>query len=205
MRIGDVKTGTGPDDFYRMVLAEMNCSIVEAVYSVLDRLNAELPQRCGIKLACQSGCSLCCEQIVNVTMPEWELVEEFLRQGDLLSKHAEQFARAITEFTRYSKGVLHDPIRLTMASLGHPCIFLKRGRCVIYAVRPLVCRTTTSTRRCGSIVGQSGGQQMRFDYEHYANNLVLETTQLAQGFMGVTPLPYLVGMMMAKMPGMGVT
>jgi len=165
-----------------------------AVCRVVDELNAKAPKRLGVKLACHSGCSACCNQLVCVTLLEWELIRDFLSQADPNRGLRRALDLGVAEYVRFTDGGRRLPanqLQAVRGLLGRPCIFLVQNRCAVYAVRPLVCRTTSSTIRCRSLQ-QEGAAQMRFDYDMWANNLMMETAARAQGRMAVTPLPHLV-------------
>jgi len=92
-------------------------------------------------IACKTGCHYCCFNQPVVTPPE----------ALLIGHHVEQ------TFTDYEKqGLIHrikhvvdvthgkTPDEIAMIRYELPCIFLKDGMCMVYEVRPVVCRTCTS-------------------------------------------------------------
>ncbi len=98
-------------------------------------------RRMRMKLACAPGCGTCCAVHVALLIPEAIGIASFLRR------------RLAEEGGRYLRERLDDVssrVRWVDAEernrLGIPCAFLDaRGRCSIYPVRPLTCRSITST------------------------------------------------------------
>lgn len=86
----------------------------------------DLAAKVAPKAACRRGCSYCCYQ--SVIISDWE-------------------AARIARFTGRAAAVMPAPtpgmdLRPTQKRFaGVPCVFLKRGECSIYPVRPLACRT----------------------------------------------------------------
>jgi Fe-S-cluster containining protein len=89
-------------------------------------------------LACKSGCSWCCYQLVSVTPAEALLLAAHVRsqpadvQGELVER-----LRRLDRETRGMSTTVRDSLHL-------PCAFLKEGSCSVYDVRPLPCREVTS-------------------------------------------------------------
>lgn len=93
------------------------------------------------RVACGPGCGACCVLNVAVLLPEavaisWFLQRRFSDEGlDALRGKLQELIKR----TRW----LDDEERLF---LREPCAFLdERGDCVIHVVRPLLCRSITST------------------------------------------------------------
>jgi Fe-S-cluster containining protein len=85
-------------------------------------------------IQCCSGCTFCCHQNVDVTVPEAILVA--LRLGD----EADPRRAATLEAAALFKD-LDDEARI---ATGRPCPMLIDNRCSVYEVRPLACRSFTS-------------------------------------------------------------
>jgi hypothetical protein len=83
-------------------------------------------------IGCSKGCSWCCHQNVEVTIPEAILVAvETSMPGDPRAASVELLAEELTGM---------DDV--TRAKTGRPCPFLGPDRaCLIYDLRPLPCRT----------------------------------------------------------------
>jgi Fe-S-cluster containining protein len=76
-----------------------------------------------VSLACRAGCSLCCQQHLSVYAFEFELLAEAV---DALSQEARE---AIKQ-------------RVAVGKKDPRCPLLDdTGRCRVYAVRPLICRS----------------------------------------------------------------
>jgi Fe-S-cluster containining protein len=86
------------------------------------------------KIQCRSGCTFCCHQNVDVTIPEAILVA--LRLGDEADPRRAATLEAAEMFTG-----LDDEARI---ATGRPCPMLVSERCSVYEVRPLACRSFTS-------------------------------------------------------------
>lgn len=95
----------------------------------------------GKEIGCAAGCGTCCNQSVDVTIPEaillaMDLVKEDDHRRAVVRDRATEFA-ARTEGERFKR-----PIR---------CPFLgEDGNCTVYAIRPVICRSyySDSRNRC---------------------------------------------------------
>ncbi|MDX2495151.1 MAG: YkgJ family cysteine cluster protein [Desulfuromusa sp.] len=107
-------------------------------------------------LACGSGCQDCCVVNVSITFLEGLSILQFLHQLD--SAELAQITARLDKLWRNVRG-LDDDERMM---LRRKCAFLDdRGCCVIYPVRPLFCRSISSTdvELCrGAITGQVFGE-----------------------------------------------
>ena len=91
-------------------------------------------------IACGPGCSVCCAVYVSVLIPEAIAIALHLREGG--GPEVPAIAARLDEESRRLRWVSAEE-RLR---LGVPCVFLADdGRCAIYPVRPLTCRSVTST------------------------------------------------------------
>lgn len=93
------------------------------------------------QIACGPGCGACCVVNVNVLFPEAVSIAWFLRrrfpQAELDA--LKERLKTLLMRTRW----LDDEERLFLRA---SCAFLdQQGRCMIHAVRPLLCRAITST------------------------------------------------------------
>lgn len=77
---------------------------------------------------CGSGCSHCCNMAVTVNSYEAEVIRKATGQ------YMVEAGRSAVEFGA-TADQLHEKYR------GVPCPFLKEGKCSIYSVRPIICRT----------------------------------------------------------------
>jgi hypothetical protein len=90
-------------------------------------------------VACSSGCDHCCHQVVGVSAPEALAIFEHV-QGTRSAAELAELTAHVQMLRERSRGV---PSRERF-SPEHPCVFLDRGRCSIYEVRPLACRGANS-------------------------------------------------------------
>lgn len=91
-------------------------------------------------VACGAGCGTCCVVNVSTLLPEGIAIVKYLRaQGEVrIAQVAERL-----ELLWREVGGLDDDERL---AVRRPCAFLdEKGCCSIYPVRPLLCRSVTST------------------------------------------------------------
>ncbi len=129
-------------------LMETGCSPAEisgrmhllAVATERDLLRFGEPPEASL-IACGPGCGACCVLNVAVLFPEAVAITWFLQRRftkDVLDDLKERLQELMVR-TRW----LDDEERLFLRA---PCAFLdKRGRCMIHPVRPLLCRSITST------------------------------------------------------------
>ncbi|MBN2444909.1 MAG: YkgJ family cysteine cluster protein [Spirochaetales bacterium] len=102
----------------------------------------------GKKVSCKKGCSVCCNQLVPLSIPEVFHLHHVLET--LPPGHKRRVKK---RFTRI-KNKLHDaklladikdPVKVMTLDqqyfeLGFPCPFLESESCSIYASRPFICR-----------------------------------------------------------------
>ena len=93
------------------------------------------------RLACGPGCGACCVLNVSVLMPEAITIFRYLQKH--FSDHEKKtLSKRLTELYRKTRWI-DDEERLFM---HEPCAFLnEQGHCVIHVVRPLLCRSISST------------------------------------------------------------
>jgi len=120
-------------------------TVVGMVSALTDRAEVDLAEGLdsseGRRIACRAGCGSCC--VVNVAI----LFPEALAIVFHLQRHLPQPER---ERIRARLDDLHGAIRWLddeeRIALRRSCAFLDyRGNCGIYPVRPLLCRSVTST------------------------------------------------------------
>ena len=92
-------------------------------------------------LACKPGCHYCCFNMPVVTPPEALLMGYHIEQVFTDKEKQEIFDR-IREVLEHIDGM--NPEEIVMIRHELPCIFLKDAMCIVYKVRPAVCRTCTS-------------------------------------------------------------
>jgi Putative zinc- or iron-chelating domain len=125
---------------------------------VFDSFAGNLAMQCEDEApaACSRGCASCCTLRVAATAPEVWGVARFLRavQPRLLALGIDLVGQL-----RQANGRTRGLGEAARAALREPCPFVARGVCVIYAVRPLACRSHVSqdVRAC---VAAAAGQRV---------------------------------------------
>ncbi len=89
----------------------------------------------GERPVCRAGCGWCCHVQVAVAAPEALRIAEHLRRA-LPARELDQVAARIARLDDRTRGLDAD----ARAATGLPCALLVDGRCVVYPVRPLLCR-----------------------------------------------------------------
>ena len=99
------------------------------------------PSQEPTRVACGPGCGACCLLNVSVLLPEAITITWFL-QRRLSVAEKESLAERLAELCRNTRW-LNDEERIFVRE---PCAFLdEHASCMIHAVRPLLCRSITST------------------------------------------------------------
>jgi len=124
----DVAVGGNPWVRLKFMLDIMGASILpQAERSVAEFASAS-------HIQCRAGCSFCCHQNVDVTIPEAILVA--LQLGNEADPRRDATLAAADAFRD-----LDDDARV---ATGIPCPMLVENRCSVYNVRPITCRSLTS-------------------------------------------------------------
>ena len=105
-----------------------------------ERLLQQRPQEEFARIACGPGCGSCCVVNVSTLLPEGIAIRRYLTRFSAAEQ--QQLAARLEELWETVRG-LDDEERLVVR---RKCAFLNaQGRCQIYPVRPLLCRSITST------------------------------------------------------------
>jgi len=123
-----IAVGRNPWMRLKFMLDIMGASILPQA----EKTIAEFAAQADIK--CRAGCSFCCHQNVDVTIPEAMLVA--LQLGDEADPRRTAILAAADAFRD-----LDDDARI---ATGKPCPLLVDHRCSVYNVRPINCRSFTS-------------------------------------------------------------
>ena len=127
------------------------------VFSEAENLLQQQKEGDRSLIACAAGCQSCCVVNVSITLLEGISIVSFLRQLD--SSTLAQIASILDKLWRDVRGLDDDERLLTRRK----CAFLDdQGWCLIYPVRPLFCRSVTSTdvELCrAAVTGQAFGEQ----------------------------------------------
>lgn len=93
------------------------------------------------RIVCGPGCGACCVVNVDVLIPEAITIAWYMQRW-LSRRQLSETCDRLEEFQRETRW-LDDEERLL---LREPCVFLdEQGSCTIHVVRPLLCRSITST------------------------------------------------------------
>ncbi|GLR25307.1 YkgJ family cysteine cluster protein [Limnobacter litoralis] len=103
---------------------------VTQIHSAIDKVVAIAVSE-GTQLACRSGCSHCCHVRVEALEPEVFKIARFL-QG-LPQAALDQFTERLEKHAAAVDGT-------TLTTHRQACPFLENQRCLIYPIRPAVCR-----------------------------------------------------------------
>ncbi|PLX98588.1 MAG: hypothetical protein C0622_11555 [Desulfuromonas sp.] len=129
-------------------------------------------------IACCAGCDHCCVINVSILLPEGVAISRFLL--GLPAAELEQISARLDDLWTRIRG-LDDDERVM---LRRPCAFLDdRGYCLVYPVRPLYCRSFTSTdaESCkAEIAARAHGQVLPVQAHRYQQELY-ETCYLGIG------------------------
>jgi Fe-S-cluster containining protein len=91
---------------------------------------------------CKPGCHFCCYNQPMVTPPEALLIGHHIEQS-FRDQQKQKLNAKIQMILNKMAGKRSDEIFMMRHEL--PCIFLEESMCLIYAARPVVCRTCSST------------------------------------------------------------
>ena len=92
-------------------------------------------------LDCKTGCHYCCFNLPQVTPPEALLIGHHVEKS-----FSDRKKQDLIDRIKKILELIEDKQPAEIAMMRHelPCIFLKEGLCMVYPVRPVVCRTCSS-------------------------------------------------------------
>lgn len=161
-----------------VVAEEKKISTTLAVYKLTDFFLSRAMNSPTPPVACERGCSACCYQIVTASPLEWREIETYLRQTTgLLAQLRDRIKNAVRQWREYKDRHPRMPSYMQVSTdfALKPCVFLDEptGSCTIYPVRPLACRSMTSTKRC-TLEDQSHAIGCRFIWDGPASLTVYQ-------------------------------
>lgn len=117
-------------------------------------------------LACQEGCDACCHNMVELTPPEALLIGHFINQ------HFSEAEKDLV-LTQVAKNLAlaagRSKVALAAVRQELPCPLLRGSKCLVYRIRPLVCRAmhALNRERCEADLhtGSLAGSQY-YDHRH---------------------------------------
>ena len=120
-------------------------------------------------IECRPGCHYCCFNQPVVTPPEALLMGYYVERI-FTDQEKQALIRRIENVIDVTTGKTPDEIAMIRYEL--PCIFLKDGMCMVYTVRPAVCRTCTSidAAHCKSVF-ESRNHLARLKCYHHIRNI----------------------------------
>lgn len=159
--------------------------ILPVLYDAADALHARVHQDLavsGTPVSCAAGCGLCCRQLVSVSEDEALMLaaalaalpagiaaqarERFDRTVRAMESH-ELLADALNAYNNAEHGSGEmDAVQRSFAALGLACPFLFEDKCVIYPVRPMLCREHNALSppgECARVAsGKAGVEKVRY-------------------------------------------
>ncbi len=92
-------------------------------------------------IVCEAGCHYCCYNLVEVTPPEALVIGDYITQT-----WGEDAKEELRQRLAGSRRLKAGKSRMALAGQRQklPCPLLREGRCMVYPVRPLVCRAMHS-------------------------------------------------------------
>ena len=118
-----------------------NTCLEDFLHQVENTLNAGLRKEDHDNIACGAGCGACCKVNVAVLRPEAHNIAAYLRRALSVAE-----LDALCERMRRLLVVIRGLDEDERIAANQSCAFLDaQGSCSIYPVRPLLCRSITST------------------------------------------------------------
>ena len=118
-------------------LQNLKSSLRQLHYNT-DLLIDAFVQRCtneNIPVDCRMGCQWCCYQSVFASTPEIIIVVEYLEKHFSPEAIEQVKERAKEKESRLAQQSPADSLKHS-----HACPLLRKGRCMVYSVRPMGCR-----------------------------------------------------------------
>lgn len=93
-------------------------------------------------LDCKPGCHYCCYNLPMVTPPEALLIGYHV-ENNFTNQEQNEISDRVKKILERINAI--SPYDIPMMRHELPCIFLEDKMCMVYSVRPAICRTCTST------------------------------------------------------------
>lgn len=141
---------------------------------VISQVQAKKAALMGKSVACQRGCTACCDEIIHCSVQEGEGIVYYLYHNEhALNSFTKAFPRWLAEARRHEDVLLRieqahtkgfdgeiSLEKMMQSEIGEramdywklhiPCPFLSNDACSIYEVRPWVCVNLFATSKCDS-------------------------------------------------------
>ncbi|MFH1992511.1 MAG: YkgJ family cysteine cluster protein [Pseudomonadota bacterium] len=120
-------------------------------------------------LDCKPGCHYCCYNLPMVTPPEVLIIGHHV-ESSFSGREKQALTDRIEKILERTDDKKPDEIAMMRHEL--PCIFLKEGMCMVYLVRPVVCRTCSSisAAHCKAIF-ESGNHRASLRCYHHIREI----------------------------------
>jgi len=144
---------------------------------LIRRFEAEHPL--SHPIACQAGCDFCCFNLVELTPPEALLIGHYIAEN-FSSAEKDLLLAGVSRTLALTAGKTKAAIIKRRAEL--PCLLLRDHRCLVYPVRPLMCRGmhALDPARCRAEL-QSGSLAGSAYYAHRHDLMVWWSAGIMEG------------------------
>lgn len=147
------------------------CVVMTGLTDLLeDELAKHLTEEDYGRLACKAGCGSCCSVNVSVLEPEAVNIARYLR-GKLSDIERQSLLLSMKKMVN----AICDVDEEERIAMRRSCVFLSdKGECTIYPVRPLLCRSITSTNATDcrdALAMQALGEQLPIVMNLFQKNL----------------------------------
>jgi Fe-S-cluster containining protein len=128
-------------------MANLQNNVLQMASHALNRTDEAIQKFTSLEslpepLDCKPGCCYCCYNLPIVTPPEALLIGYHIDQN-FTNQKKNEILRRVNKILRHINGI--NPNETVMMRHELPCIFLEDGMCMVYPLRPAICRACTST------------------------------------------------------------
>ncbi|NDV18762.1 hypothetical protein GO013_04930 [Pseudodesulfovibrio sp. JC047] len=153
----------------------------------------------GVNVKCKEGCSYCCDHLIVANTGQLVVINEYLNEYPLVREgFIPKYPQWDDAFEPYREAFWYSVSRLKTEKatfdyissvFSSPCPFLDDGKCSIYEVRPIMCRSWYSKRKFTSCKYNSKIKKLEIQCEEeiVQKILALEHYFLAQFGMREVP------------------
>lgn len=104
---------------------------VRSLHQNVDQFFSKIEGKYKSELKCKVGCTQCCHVDLSISQAESSLIEEWLEQKN--DDEKDELKKIWGQAQPLGKSYTSDSSK--------PCAFLYDGKCSIYEVRPVICRS----------------------------------------------------------------
>lgn len=120
-------------------------------YVMLDKEIERKRSENNVKFICHKGCDNCCSSYFYVSQIEYFAIKRYLEKNNADFKQLKEKARIVLDLLKCSHVAEYNKLKSLINDLDEifddealsyfrQCIFLNKGCCSIYSVRPFICR-----------------------------------------------------------------